>query len=223
MTNIDPFEARQRIDELEGPFHLGHAYARVERGTYMPDGKPETDGEHAISLAIIATAYAMKYYPELDPYKVFFYCVMHDVDEFLHGDTPTIGATKETFRVKDAEEAEAAIERGKILANFEQFNTLINQMSDLSIPENAFGKAFDKIAPGYTHAANRGSVLIEKYGIHSLDDILAATTETDRKMYVYAKSFVDVLAMRQEMHVINSEHITNREVWVDMPLFQIDR
>lgn len=223
MTSIDSIEARRRINELDGPFHLGHAYARVERGTYMPDGKPETDGEHAISLAIIATAYAMKYYPELDPYKVFFYCVMHDVDEFLHGDTSTIGATKETFRIKDAEEAEAAIERGKILSPFDEFNTLINQLRDLNIPENAYGKAFDKIAPGYTHAANRGSVLIEKYNIHNLDDILAATIETDEKMYIYAKSFVDLLAMRQEMHVINSEHITNREVWVDMPLFGMDR
>jgi 5'-deoxynucleotidase YfbR-like HD superfamily hydrolase len=220
-TSIDRTEARRRIDELEAAFKLGHQYARVERGTVMPDGKPETDGEHAISLAIIATAYAMKYHPELNHYEVFFYCVMHDIDEFKFGDTPTIGATEETFRVKDLEEAEAAVERSKILSAFPEFNALIDQLSDLKKPENAFGKGFDKLAPGYMHADNNGQALKETYGVYSLDDLLEATRATDEKMYKYAANFVDVLALRQEMHYKVAGESFNGPVWVDEPLFDL--
>lgn len=199
-TNINSTEARRRIDELEEPFQLAHRYARVERATRMVDGKPETDGEHGISLALIATAYALKYHPELDPYKVFFYGVMHDIDEFLHGDTPTLGATDADFKRKDAEEAEGAAERGRILSNFPEFNQMLEGMFDLSVPENAFGKAFDKLAPGYTHADNLGRVLKETYHMTSYEDLLRSTEATDKKMFIYAAEFVDVLAMRQAMH-----------------------
>lgn len=219
-TSINPAEARRRIDELAGPFEFAHTYARVERGTVMPDGRHETDGEHAISLAVIATAYALEYHPELDPYKVFFYAVMHDSDEFLHGDTPTLGATQETFRKKDAEEAEAATERARILQSFPSFNKMIDELSDLDVPENAFGKAFDKLAPGYTHGANLGQVLREVYGLRNYDDLVQATKATDEKMQRYAAGFVDLLAMRQAMHQKVAEVAFRGPMWVDEPLFE---
>ena len=220
-TNIDPQEARKRIDDLEPVVGLAYAYARVERATLMPDGKHETDAEHAVSLAIIATAYAMKYHPELDPYKVFFYCVMHDVDEFLHGDTPTIGATAELFAKKDQEEAEAAAERAQILQEYPEFNKLVDELSDLTVDENAFGKAFDKIAPGYTHSYNKGQALRERYGIDGMDALLESVKMTDAKMYTYASQFVDVLALRQEMHARVNENAFAPGTWVDVPLFDM--
>lgn len=199
-TNISPDEARKRLDELEEVFHLAHAYARVKRATLTADGEPETDGEHALSLAMIATAYALKYRPELDPYKVFFYGVMHDIDEFLHGDTPTLHATKQVLKQKDAEEAEAAQQRTEILRSFPEFNGMIDQLTNLNSPENAFTKAFDKLAPGYTHTQNKGKALKENHDIKSYDDILGATKLTDEKMRVYAAQFPDVITMRRAMH-----------------------
>lgn len=199
-TNTKLKSARQRIDDLAAVFELAHTYARVQRVTRMPDGTSETDGEHALSLAMIATAYVLEYYPQLDPYKVFFYGAMHDVDEFLHGDRPTLQATHDTFAQKDAEEAEAALRRAEILSQFPKLNAMIDELSDISIPENAFGKAFDKLAPGFTHAANLGKALKEDFGIRSYEDIIAATRLTDEKMHIYAADFPDVVAMRQEMH-----------------------
>lgn len=220
-TSIDSSEARRRIEELAEPFVFAHKYARVERGTVMEDGRPETDGEHGISLAVIATCYALEYYPELDPYKVFFYGAMHDADEFLYGDTPTLHATQEVFNKKDAEEAAAATERGRILRAFPKFNEMINSLSNLSVPENAFGKAFDKLAPGFTHASNLGIALKEIYGIYNYQQLLHATEATDKKMLVYAKEYVDVLTMRQEMHRKVAEAAFRGPIWVDDPLFEM--
>ena len=219
-TNFTQEEARRRIDELKAPFELAHQYARIERATLMPDGKPETDGEHGISLGVIAMAYAMKYRPELDPYKVFFYGVLHDIDEFLHGDTPTVSASPETFATKAREEAEAAVERKKILDAFPEFNALIDELEDVRVPEHAFGKAFDKLAPGYTHAQNLGRVLRERYAVHSYEDLLESVRATDEKMLTYASDFGDVLAMRQAMHRKVGD-TAFKGVWVDVPLFDL--
>ena len=221
QTSINPEEARRRIDSLAPLVELAYAYSRVERATVMHDGKHETDAEHGISLGIIGTAYALKYRPELDPYKVFFYCVMHDVDEFLHGDTPTIGATNETFAQKDREEAEAATERAMILRDYPEFNAMLDGLSDLSVEENAYGKAFDKIAPGFTHSTSLGTALRERYGIDSFDALLESVRATDEKMYIYAAQFVDLLAMRQAMHVRVGEVAFRSGTWVDTPLFDM--
>lgn len=199
-TSIDPKTARKRIEDLAEVFSLALTYAQVKRATYLSNGARETDGEHAISLAMIATAYALEYHPSLDPYKVFFYAVMHDIDEFLYGDTPTLRATVATFALKDAEEAEAAERRAEILRKFPKLNQMIDELSDMAKPENAFGKAFDKLAPGYTHSANKGKSLKEDFGIYSYEDILQSTSLTDEKMRVYAANFPDVIEMRQQMH-----------------------
>lgn len=209
--NTNSKSARQRIEDLAAVFTLAHAYARVKRATRMPDGAPETDGEHALSLAMIATAYALEYYPHLDPYKVFFYGAMHDIDEFLHGDRPTLKATEKTFAQKDAEEAEAALKRAEILCQFPKLNVLINELSDISISENAFGKAFDKLAPGFTHAANLGKALKEDFGIYNYEDIIVATKLTDEKMHIYATDYPDVVEMRQEMHKKVAEEAFGKE------------
>lgn len=200
QKSIDPDEARRRLYELEKLFDLGHRYARIKRRSLMPDGSFETDGEHALSLALIATAYAMKYRQELDPYKVFFYAVMHDIDEFLYGDVSTIGATKETFAKKDREEAEAAKERRNILAAFPEFCALTEELSNLDVSENAYGKAFDKLAPGYTHRQHKGEDLKKLHNVHSYEELIEAVRSTDEKMLRYAAEFVDVIAMRQESH-----------------------
>jgi 5'-deoxynucleotidase YfbR-like HD superfamily hydrolase len=212
-------EAARRIEELRGPFELGHAYARVERATLMPDGKHETDGEHGISLGIIAACYATKYHPELDPYKVFFYGVMHDVEEFLEGDIPTLGATEESLAAKYEQEERGAAEVYRILETFPGFLKMLDEMRDLRKPASQFGKALDKITPGYTHAANNGQVLKETYNLTSYEELLESVAMTDKKMLDYAVNFVDVYVMRQEMHRQVARVAFKKPLWVDTPLF----
>lgn len=214
-------EALRRIEELREPFEFAHKYARVERATLMPDGKPETDGEHGISLAIIATCYATKYHPELDPYKVFFYGVMHDLDEALEGDVPTLAITEEGMSQKNEREARGEAHANEIFAPFPGFLKMLTEMRDLTKSENQLGKATDKLAPGFMHEGNLGSVLKEVYGLTSYDELLEAVKLTDKKMYEYAANFVEILAMRQEMHRKVARVAFKRPLWVDTPLFEI--
>lgn len=219
--STEPPDIERRIEDLQPVADLAFQYARVERATKMADGKQETDAEHGIMLGFIGVAYLLRYHPELDPYKTFFYLVAHDVDEFLHGDTPTVSATSETFMRKDLEEAEAASVREHILHNFPEFNEMLDSMSDLSIPENAYGKAFDKIAPGFTHLQNLGEVLRERYALSNMDELLHSVRATDEKMETYAAEFPDILAMRRAMHRKVGQSAFAAGTWVDVPLFDL--
>lgn len=198
MSNhINPTEARHRLEELDPAFEMGHQYARVERKTLMPDGRFETDGEHVTSLGMICLAYASKYRPDLDPYKLSFYILFHDLDEFLHGDVSSFGISPEQYAAKVAKEEEAAEERQRRLAAFPEFMRLLDTLQDLSVPEFAFAKAFDKLAPSFTHLANEGKVIREHYGHTSATDIVEGNRTVFEKMELYAADFQDVIEMKR--------------------------
>jgi hypothetical protein len=146
---------------------------------------------------------------------------MHDVDEFLEGDIPTVGATEESLMAKYVQEARGAVEVRRIFASFPGFLSMLDEMYDLKNPESQFGKAKDKLTPGYTHEANMGQVLKECFGLTSYEDLLDAVAVTDKKMLDYAANFVDVIAMRQEMHRKVARTAFQRPFWVDEPLFEI--
>lgn len=214
-------EAAKRIEELREPFELAHRYARVERATLMPDGKHETDGEHGISLGIILACYVTKYHPEIDPYEAFFYGVMHDVDEHLEGDVPTVAITEEGLALKNEREARGAADVRRIFTEFPGFQVMIDKMQDLRNPASQAGKAMDKNTPGFTHESNLGSVLKEVYGLTSYEELLKSVALTDKKMNEYAADFEDIIAMRQEMHRKVARVAFKRPLWVDQPLFEL--
>lgn len=214
-------EAARRIEELQGPFELAQQYARVERATLMPDGKQETDGEHGISLGVILACYVTKYHPEIDPYKAFFYGVMHDVDEVLEGDVPTIAITVEGMALKNLREERGAAYVHQVFAEFPGFIEMLDDMRNLGKPVNQLGKAMDKNTPGFTHVANLGQILKEVYGLTSYEDLLDAIHLTDKKMLEYAADFPNVIAMRQEMHRKVARIAFKRPLWVDVPLFEM--
>lgn len=197
---IDDVEAERRIDEMETAFRFGHEYARVKRVTKMDDGAEETDGEHALSLASMGIAYAMKYHPELDPYKLAFYFLFHDGDEAFVGDESTLGATAESLKAKKEREALGRQQWRERFKDFPQFMDLIDSLDDLSVPEYAFAKAFDKLAPGYMHKADKGATIREKYGFTTLPELIEATAATDAQMAKYAADFPDVIQLRTTMH-----------------------
>jgi hypothetical protein len=66
-----------------------------------------------------------------------------------------------------------------------------------------------------------GQVLKECFGLTSYEDLLDAVAVTDKKMLDYAANFVDVIAMRQEMHRKVARTAFQRPFWVDEPLFEI--
>ncbi len=194
---INETQALRRLEELDPAFEMGHQYARVERKTVMPDGKFETDGEHVTSLGMICIAYATKYRPDLDPYKLSFYILFHDLDEYLYGDESSLGVSPEQYAAKVAKENEAAEERQKRLANFPEFMKLLGTLDDLSVPEFAFAKAFDKLAPSFAHIANGGEVIRDLYGYSSYEDIVEGNRTVFEKMEQYASEFQDIIEMKR--------------------------
>lgn len=190
-------EPLRRLEELDPAFEMGHQYARVERKTLMIDGKFETDGEHIASLGMICLAYATKYRPELNPYKLAFYVLFHDIDEYLFGDESSLGMSPEQYDAKVLKEEEAAWERKRRLADFPDFMELLDTLNDLSIPEYAFAKAFDKLAPSFAHLATKGKVIRERYGYNTYEDIFEGNRTVFEKMETYAADFQDVIEMKR--------------------------
>lgn len=199
INHIDPAEARRRIEELAPLSELGHEYSRTETGVELADGTPETDGDHVVHLGIMAVAYALKYRPGLDPGRVALYVLLHDIDEAKVGDTPTLGVDEAALYAKKELEAEGRKQVEEDAVNFPEFIELLRSLSDLERPEDTFGKAFDKLAPGYLHSVTHGKTLV-KYGITSHQGLLRGVAATDAKMAEYAANHPDVIAMRAAIH-----------------------
>lgn len=197
--NINQSEARRRLDELVPVSQLAHEYSRVERGTEHKDGAPETDGDHVVHLGMLALAYALKYRPDLDPGRVALYVLLHDVDEAKVGDTPTIGASAEALAAKDAREAEGRQQIEAQLKDFPELIALMHSLHNLEQPEDEFGKAFDKLVPGYMHAETDGRT-VRKYGIANREELLSAVAATDEKMQRYTADHPDIMQMRLAGH-----------------------
>lgn len=212
-------EALRRLEELDPAFEMGHQYARVERKTLMIDGRFETDGEHIASLGMICVAYAAKYRPELDPYKLAFYVLFHDLDEYLYGDETSLGISPEQYEAKTMKEQEAAAERKRRLADFPEFMKLLDTLGDLSVPEYAFAKAFDKLAPSFTHLATEGAVIRDHYGYMTYEDIVEGNRTVFEKMEKYAAEFQDVIEMKRATVRRVAEVAFGVPRWVDQPLF----
>lgn len=190
-------ESLRRLEELDPAFEMGHEYARVERKTPMSDGRLETDGEHIASLGMICVAYATKYRPELDPYKLSFYVLFHDLDEYLFGDESSLGMSPEQYEAKRLKEQQAADVRKQRLVAFPEFMELLDTLNDLSIPEYAFAKAFDKLAPSFTHLADNGQLIRNEYGYTSYEDIIEGNRTVFEKMEIYAADYQDVIEMKR--------------------------
>lgn len=198
--NISDDEARMRLEELDIISVLAHAYSRVKRATEHDDGSAETDGDHVVHLGLLTIAYATKYRPDLDPGKLALYILLHDIDEAIYGDVSTLGADEAALQKKYAQEAKAREVIRSRLASFPALLEILEDIDTHTLPEYRFAKAFDKIAPGFTHALNHGSALA-KHNIGSYEDIIAGTAATDERMRQYAYDYPDVLAMRRLSHV----------------------
>lgn len=197
--NIDNPEAHRRLDELNPVSQLAHEYSRVERGVEHVDGAPETDGDHVVHLGLLAVAYVLKYRPDLDPGRVALYALFHDIDEAKVGDTPTLGADAEALRAKDAREAEGRRQVEQDLADFPEMIELLRSLHALEKPEDEFGKAFDKLVPGFMHAATEGRI-VRRFGITNREELMAAVAATDEKMKRYTADHPDVMQMRRAGH-----------------------
>lgn len=197
---ITEVEADRRIDELLPIARLGHLYSRVRRGIVMDDGTFETDGDHVVQLQLMSLAYVSKYHPELDPGRLMILLLVHDLREAIVGDTPTLGLNEQQLAEKDRLEASAMQELMDICKDFPVLIDYLEAYESFSSPEANFGKAFDKLTPGYSHFHDRGATLRRLYDVHSHEDLVAATEASDARLEQYAAGFQDIIAMRKALH-----------------------
>jgi 5'-deoxynucleotidase YfbR-like HD superfamily hydrolase len=197
--DITPAEARRRIEELVPLAQLAHRYSRVERLPRLSDGTHETDGDHVVHLGVLGLAYVLKYHPELDPGKVALAIILHDVLEAIGDDVSTLGATEDDLAQKALREKQELETLREIFVDFPELMAEIEGYEELRTPEHRAVKTFDKLTPGWTHAAEGGKMLREQ-GFMTAEDIRKACAAIDERMKIYGAEFPDMRALRSDMH-----------------------
>ena len=126
----------------------------VHRSAYTRTGLQESTAEHSWRLCLMAMVFASEF-PELDSGKVLKLCVLHDLGEALHGDTPAI--------VQHQKPDKSAIERADLQtlmqtlpkALFAEFMGLWEEYEAASSAEAQIVKGLDKLETILQH--NQGA------------------------------------------------------------------
>lgn len=144
---------------------LAMEFGEINRGTFKTDAlTPESDTDHTVMLALIATAFAERYIPRLDLGKVTQFALIHDLVEVYAGDTPTLKISDQDRAAKEAREQEAL---ARIDAEFRAalpwIPRTIHEYESLKSPEARYVKTLDKLMPKMTHILN-DSQLLRKHG-----------------------------------------------------------
>ena len=144
--------------------HIVLQLARVNRVTRHEDGiTPESDTDHTVMLALIAGAMACEYDDTLDIGLVVTYAVVHDLVEYLHGDTDTLGGLSPEARAdKEAREGIALEQLRTLTMGLPWVHRMIERYERKEDREAVFVYVTDKVMPKITHALNRGVVPLER-------------------------------------------------------------
>lgn len=180
-------------------------FGEIDRGTYKSDAQtPESDTDHTVMLALIATAFAARFVPHLDLGKVTHYALVHDLVEVYAGDTSTLKISDEDRAAKESRER-AALERieAEFQPTFPWVPETIKEYESLESPEARYVKTLDKLMPKMTHVLN-GSKLLRDHGfVHdSLKEHFGMQKTTMESTYGHDQPEVI------ELHVALSELIT---------------
>lgn len=97
-------------DEVFHLVSLALQLGRVDRGLAHPDGYPESDTDHSVSLAWMACSIAREYYPDLNQGLICQFAVVHDAVEVYAGDTYAVTAGDDGRR-KQKEDEDKALHR----------------------------------------------------------------------------------------------------------------
>ncbi|MDB5265473.1 MAG: hypothetical protein JWM39_186 [Parcubacteria group bacterium] len=153
--------------ETQAVIDLGNLilqFARVDRGTYHPDGvTPESDTDHTVMLGIIACAFADTFAPHLDRGKIAQFALVHDLAEVYAGDTLTLRTLTEQQKNDKDEREQEALKRIKREFDpvFPWIGITIESYESLDTPEARFVKFVDKVLPKITHTLSHGARLMQ--------------------------------------------------------------
>lgn len=184
---------------------LAMEFGEINRGTYKADAQtPESDTDHTVMLALIATAFAERYVPRLDLGRVAHFALIHDLVEVYAGDTPTLKISDEDRAAKEAREREAL---ARIDAEFRTtlpwIPRTIEEYESLQSPEARYVKTLDKLMPKMTHILNDSKLLRDHgFDYKSLQDHFGSQKTTMEATYGHDQPEVI------ELHVALSELIT---------------
>ena len=190
------------IHEIYDLTRLALAYGRVERGVNHPDGKPETDTDHSVSLAWLACSLAQKFYPELDKGKIAQFAIVHDAVEVYAGDTYAVTAGDEGRRFQAEREHEAYEQIRDQFTVLPWLPEMIAEYERFDCPEANFVRAVDKMMPEIVLRIEGcpGKTLRSKgvtpEMIHEFREYKQA------QMNGYAKDFPELLKLREELYAL---------------------
>jgi putative hydrolases of HD superfamily len=121
---------------------------RVERGVSHPDGKPETDTDHSVSLAWLACSLAQEWYPWMDRGLIAQFALVHDAVEAYAGDTYAVTALTDASKAdQHHREAAAASQITGELPVLSWLPAMIARYEQQAEPEARLVWAVDKIMP----------------------------------------------------------------------------
>lgn len=136
-------------------------FGRVERHLFHPDGRrPETDTDHTVMLAVIATSLAARF--GLDPGLVAQFATLHDLVEVYDGDTFTFGISDQDRDEKEVRERAALARLRQETAAFPWIVATIERYEAQRDPEARFVRYLDKVLPRLTQILNEGAMFHAK-------------------------------------------------------------
>lgn len=135
------------IEEIFHLTRLALSFGRVERGVSHPDGKPESDTDHSISLAWVACSLAAELYPELDLGLIAQYAVVHDAVEIYAGDTYAVTAGDDGRQAQKVQEDAAYWRLKNELRVLSWLPETIQEYETQETPEALFVRTVDKLMP----------------------------------------------------------------------------
>jgi len=187
---------------------LSNNYADILRATKNAAHELETDATHAIHLASLALPYAAEFYPKLNQGKIALYCLLHDILEAYTGDVATLSISAKGLKTKQDNEALAFIQFKKDYSvEWPEFVAVVHDYENLADSEATFVKSFDKLDPGFTHFANHGEQLLNRFSFTSAKSFMSEAEVTVRRMAPYAKPFAKVIEDRHTLHKRIAAHV----------------
>ncbi len=187
------------MDDIRQLVTIALAFGRVERGVTHPDGRPETDTDHSVSLCWLACSLAGRLYPGLDQGLIAQFAVVHDAPEAYAGDTYAVTVTDGQKEQREREHAALLRIQGE-LPSLPWLAATVSRYEQQDTPEARFVRAVDKLMPKIVLrvAGNPGEQLRRK----------GVTLETARQFRIreatamdeYARDFPAILALREELN-----------------------
>jgi len=192
-------------DEIYHLVALALAYGRVERGVSHPDGKPETDTDHSISLAWLACSLALKFYPYLDQGLIAQFAIVHDAPEIYAGDTYAVTAGEEERRAQKEREHAALHRIWDEMGELDWLPRMIDRYEDQSDPEARFVWAVDKMMPKIVlRIEGKAGERLRVHGVDA-DCIREFRIREQAEFEKRVSDFPEILKLREELNALLSQ------------------